>query len=69
MTSALRDGGLPGVSEALGVKVKGGGWFDRGRGLPVTEGAAVEAFLEGVLKGVEEEKKGEEAVGGSQGGR
>lgn len=51
---ALRDGGLPMVSESLGIKVKNGG-FMRGSGMPLGEGAAVEAFLEGVKKTVEEE--------------
>lgn len=57
VTSALRDGGLPGISEALGVKVKEGGWLDRGRSMPLTGGAAVEAFLEGVRRGVVEEER------------
>jgi 26S proteasome regulatory subunit N13 len=56
LTMALRDGGLPMVSESLGIKVKNGG-FARGSGMPLGDGAAVEAFLEGVKKTVEEEEK------------
>ncbi|MCJ1318679.1 hypothetical protein MMC15_004009 [Xylographa vitiligo] len=59
LTMALRDGGLPTVSEALGVKVENGGFMVRG-GMPLGGGEAVEAFLEGVKKGVEEEMKAEE---------
>ena len=55
LTMALRDGGLPMVSDALGIKVENGGMI-RGGSVPLGEGAAVEAFLEGVKKGVKEEK-------------
>lgn len=50
ITSAIRDGGLPGVSEALAIQVPNGGWTGPGKGCgqPLTGGAAVEAFLEGV---------------------
>ncbi|KAI9829824.1 MAG: hypothetical protein M1826_005401 [Phylliscum demangeonii] len=41
---ALRDGGLPSVSDALGVKVKNGG-------------EAVKVFVEGVKTMVQEESK------------
>jgi 26S proteasome regulatory subunit N13 len=54
---ALRDGGLPTISEALGVKVKNGGFMRRG-GMPLGGGEAVEAFLEGVKRGVQEENDG-----------
>ena len=45
------------VSEALGVRVENGGMI-RGGSVPLGEGAAVEAFLEGVKRGVKEEKEG-----------
>ena len=59
LTMALRDGGLPTVSEALGVKVENGGFMARGS-MPLGGGEAVEAFLEGVKKGLEEEVKKED---------
>jgi 26S proteasome regulatory subunit N13 len=55
---ALRDGGLPMVSEALRIEVANGGMV-RGSGMPLGDGAAVQAFLEGVKKTVEKEEKGE----------
>ncbi|ROW01587.1 hypothetical protein VSDG_02177 [Cytospora chrysosperma] len=56
LTMALRDGGLPSISEALGVKVENGG-FMRGGSMPLGGGDAVEAFVEGVKKSVQEKKK------------
>jgi len=56
MTVALRDGGLPIIAEALNIDVENGGLI-RGGSVPMGGGEAVEAFLEGVKKGVEEEKK------------
>ncbi|KAI9790247.1 MAG: hypothetical protein M1816_005272 [Peltula sp. TS41687] len=59
LTVALRDGGLPTVSDALGIKLKDGG-FVKGGGMPLGGGEAVEAFIEGVKTTVgEEEKKGD----------
>jgi 26S proteasome regulatory subunit N13 len=55
LTFALRDGGLPSVSDALKIKVENGGFMRRG-GMPLGGGEAVEAFLEGVKKQVEQEK-------------
>lgn len=55
LTYALRDGGLPMISEALGVQVQHGGTV-RGGTVPLGGGEAVEAFLEGVKKGVQEKK-------------
>ncbi|POS81491.1 hypothetical protein DHEL01_v200113 [Diaporthe helianthi] len=52
-TMALRDGGLPSISEALGVKVENGGYM-RGGSMPLGGGDAVEAFVEGVKKSVQE---------------
>ncbi|KAH6898735.1 proteasome complex subunit Rpn13 ubiquitin receptor-domain-containing protein [Thelonectria olida] len=56
LTMALRDGGLPGVADALGVKVANGGYIPGG-GMPLGGGHAVEAFVDGVKKTVQEEKK------------
>lgn len=55
LTMALRDGGLPSISEALGVRVENGG-FMRGGSMPLGGGDAVEAFVEGVKKSVQEKK-------------
>lgn len=53
LTHAIRDGGLPSISEALGVPVENGGFLKRG-GMPVGGGEAVEAFVRGVKTAVEE---------------
>ncbi|CAN8099424.1 unnamed protein product [Discula destructiva] len=55
LTMAIRDGGLPLISEALGVKVEHGGCV-RGGSVPLGGGEAVEAFVEGVKKSVQEKK-------------
>ena len=47
LTHAIRDGGLPSISEALGIPVENGGFLKRG-GVPVGGGEAVEAFVKGV---------------------
>ena len=47
LTIALRDGGLPSISEALNISVQNGGFMRRG-GVPLGGGDAVEAFLNGV---------------------
>ncbi|KOS16824.1 Uncharacterized protein ESCO_004759 [Escovopsis weberi] len=52
LTMALRDGGLPSIAEALGVAVEQGGYFRPG--MPLGGGFAVEAFIEGVKKTVQE---------------
>lgn len=57
LTVALRDGGLPSISEALQIKVENGGFMRRG-GVPLGGGDAVRAFLEGVRK--HEERRGSE---------
>ena len=61
---ALRDGGLPSIAGAIGVKLENGGLV-KGGNVPLGGSQAVEAFVEGVKKGVEEEEKekGEEAGG------
>ena len=52
LTVALRDGGLPTISEALQIPVKQGGYINRG-GVPLGGGDAVEAFIDGVKESVE----------------
>jgi 26S proteasome regulatory subunit N13 len=56
LTEALRTGALPTVSQALKIDVENGGYM-RGGGMPLGGGEAVKAFLEGVKKTVEKEKK------------
>ena len=63
LTVALRDGGLPMIGEALGLRVRNGGLV-RGGQVPLGGGEAVEAFVEGVKETVEEEEKKEGAKGG-----
>ena len=52
LTHAIRDGGLPSISEALGIPVENGGFIKRG-GVPVGGGEAVEAFVKGFKVAVE----------------
>ena len=63
LTQALRDGGLPAVSDGLHIPVKDGGFIRRG-GVPLGGGDAVEAFMDGIKASVEKdinaEKKDEE---------
>jgi 26S proteasome regulatory subunit N13 len=56
LTLALRDGGLPTVSEALGIQVQNGGRI-QGSSVPLGGGEAVEAFVEGVRQGVQEKPR------------
>ncbi|KAG5949993.1 hypothetical protein E4U53_005577 [Claviceps sorghi] len=49
LTMALRDGGLPGVADALGVRVENGGYLV-GTQMPLGGAQAVRAFVEGVKK-------------------
>lgn len=51
LTVALRDGGLPSISEALQIPVANGGFMRRG-GVPLGGGDAVDAFLDGVRQHV-----------------
>ncbi|KAI1263109.1 proteasome complex subunit Rpn13 ubiquitin receptor-domain-containing protein [Xylariaceae sp. FL1019] len=55
LTMAIRDGGLPTVADALSIKVENGGYL-RGSQMPLGGGDAVEAFVEGVKKTVQEKK-------------
>jgi 26S proteasome regulatory subunit N13 len=52
LTGALRDGGLPNVSQALGVEVRNGGYTGSARQMPLEGSDAMEAFLEGVKDSV-----------------
>lgn len=54
LTIALRDGGLPSISEALNITVQNGGFMRRG-GVPLGGGDAVEAFLDGVKDHVQKD--------------
>lgn len=53
LTTALRDGGLPMISEALRIPVQNGGFLRRG-GVPLGGGNAVEAFINGVKDHVDQ---------------
>ncbi|EAU38959.1 conserved hypothetical protein [Aspergillus terreus NIH2624] len=53
LTVAIRDGGLPSISEALKIPVENGGFMRHG-GVPLGGGDAVEAFLRGVRNHVKE---------------
>jgi 26S proteasome regulatory subunit N13 len=55
LTMAIRDGGLPSIADALGVQLQNGGLV-RGGSMPLGGGDAVEAFIQGVKKMVEEKK-------------
>ncbi|EGE78214.2 hypothetical protein BDDG_01151 [Blastomyces dermatitidis ATCC 18188] len=56
LTVALRDGGLPSISDALKIPVENDGFMRRG-GVPLGGGDAVRAFLEGVKRYVEEKEQ------------
>ncbi|EEP81057.1 conserved hypothetical protein [Uncinocarpus reesii 1704] len=53
LTIALRDGGLPSISDALNIQVENGGYMRRG-GVPLGGGDAIRVFLEGVKSHVKE---------------
>lgn len=55
LTMAIRDGGLPTIADALSIKVQNGGYL-RGSQMPLGGGDAVEAFVEGVKKSVQEKQ-------------
>ena len=58
ITSAIRDGGLPSVAEALGVSLaQEGGGYVPGTREAVNGGHAVEVFLRGVKRAAEEEER------------
>ncbi|KAH7328666.1 proteasome complex subunit Rpn13 ubiquitin receptor-domain-containing protein [Stachybotrys elegans] len=56
LTMALRDGGLPSIAEALGVRVDNGGLIPGGS-MPLGGGEAIKAFVDGVKKTVREEQR------------
>lgn len=56
LTLAIKDGGLPNVADALGVKVANGGYI-RGGGMPLGGDGAIKTFVEGVKKTVEDEQQ------------
>ena len=60
LTHAIRDGGLPSISEALGIAVENGGFLKRGS-VPLGGGEAVEAFVNGVKSSVERDGKNEQS--------
>ena len=62
LTQALRDGGLPTISEALHVPVSQGGYIKQGSGVPMGGGDAVEAFVEGIKSDVDK-KNGDDSQG------
>jgi hypothetical protein len=55
LSMALRDGGLSMIAEALGIKLENGGLVPGGS-VSLGGGDAVEAFVEGVKKSVQEEQ-------------
>ncbi|KAJ5682228.1 hypothetical protein N7462_005393 [Penicillium macrosclerotiorum] len=57
LTVALRDGGLPSLSDALQIPVANGGFMRHG-GVPLGGGDAVEAFLDGVRQHVKQDQSG-----------
>ncbi|KAI9036422.1 uncharacterized protein KD926_001825 [Aspergillus affinis] len=57
LTTAIRDGGLPSISEALKIPVENGGFMRRG-GVPLGGGDAVETFLQGVRNHVKDSAQG-----------
>ena len=66
LTIALREGGLPIISETIGVPVRNGGYLRHG-GVPMGGGEAVEAFMDGVRKDVEDKtSKGQNDAGGDR---
>ncbi|KAL9101903.1 MAG: hypothetical protein Q9163_002898 [Psora crenata] len=52
LTQALRDGGLPSISDALNISIANEGYTRPGSGVPLGGGDAVEAFVRGVKSDV-----------------
>lgn len=52
LTMAIRDGGLPSIADALGIRLQNNGLV-KGGSVPLGGGDAVEAFVEGVKRTVE----------------
>ncbi|KAL9127495.1 MAG: hypothetical protein Q9217_003651 [Psora testacea] len=57
LTQALRDGGLPTISDALQIPVANGGFGKSGSGVHLGGGDAVEAFVKGIKADVEEKRR------------
>ncbi|KAL5002706.1 proteasome complex subunit Rpn13 ubiquitin receptor-domain-containing protein [Aspergillus recurvatus] len=57
LTVAIRDGGLPSISEALKIPVENGGFMRRG-GVPLGGGDAMKAFIQGVREHVKDSTQG-----------
>jgi hypothetical protein len=51
LTMALRDGGLPGIAQALSITPENGGYL-QGSGMPLGGDQAVRAFIEGVRRSI-----------------
>ena len=66
LTQALRDGGLPSISDALRIPVKDGGFIRRGD-VPQGGGDAVEAFMDGVKASTEKENEAKKKDEGEDG--
>lgn len=62
LTVALRDGGLPTISEALKIPVKDGGYMRQGGGVPLGNDDAVEAFVKGVKDFAEKQNGADEGT-------
>lgn len=56
ISKALYDGGLPGVSDALGVEVENGGYM-KNMPMPLGGGQALEAFVDGMKNTVQKQRK------------
>ena len=63
LTQALRDGGLPSISDALKIPVANGGFIKPGSGVPMDGGDAMEAFVKGVKTKVESKEKARSVEG------
>lgn len=59
LTGALREGGLPSISDALKIPVENGG-FVKGGTVPLGGGEAVEAFVNGVAASAKEQNDASE---------
>ena len=66
LTDAISDGGLPTISEALKVPMEHGG-YNPGGAVPLEGANAIDSFLKGMKKKVEDEKS-DGAGGKDQGG-
>lgn len=65
LTIALREGGLPIISETFKIPVRNGGYLRHG-GVPMGGGEAVEAFMEGIKKDVQDKLSKRDDAGGDR---